>query len=140
MTNRSGCEDCTGTTYSMQGIECIACDSPNVVNELRSSCRLCPAGQGPNAERSRCDRCQGTTYSTMGSCENCASPRVVNAQRTSCSQCPAAKQPLPDRTGCENCTGFDYSMNGVVCTIFKTTQYGNRSPELTDIYLPLLIK
>jgi hypothetical protein len=90
MTNRSGCEDCTGTTYSRDGISCVACDSPNVVNDRHSSCSACKAGEGPNSERNQCVACTGTTFSTLVSMRRslylCGSGQSYYIARVTCQR------------------------------------------------------
>ena len=94
------CVDCTGTTYSPFGAECVACSAPFVINSQRTTCSACQPGEGPNSGRDGCDACTGSTYSPYGAgCADCFSPNIVSTDKISCT-----------RPGCglgQECTGTD---------------------------------
>ena len=47
-SNRTGCVPCDSGNYSISGV-CQSCDRPQVVSADQTSCSLCPAGRGPDA-------------------------------------------------------------------------------------------
>ena len=130
---RTGCDACTGNTYSTNG-----------------TCVPCGAGTVPNAGRTGCDACTGNTYSTNGTCVPCGTGTVPNAGRTGCDACTgntystngtcvpcgAGTVPNAGRTGCNACTGNTYSTNGtcVPCAAGSNTngQTGQSSCGFCD--------
>lgn len=98
LADNTGCEPCTGTTYSTTGV-CVECAPPNVVDFDHTSCYPCAPDQVPNADRTACEETvivrprdpdQGLSNTT--SPDPCAAELTACFSSTECMTCVASPE------------------------------------------------
>eukprot|EP01052_Picozoa_sp_SAG31_P024895 SAG31_NODE_2149_length_6331_cov_3.422657_2_plen_1496_part_00 len=113
--NKSACEACGGTNYSISGT-CERCAAPNIAENNFRTCRGCAAGEAPNTDRTACLSCPPGHFSAFGArCETCAVPNIVDNGKTTCAACAPSNEPNQNHSACVPCGRGNVSTFGARC-------------------------